>query len=106
MTSSITRLALGIGVTLIVAVGAIAIGDDRYSDADSELAKACAGAATTPQLENALFNIRAQSDGGFDPICSPPENDEDLDGAMLSRSPSIRDDARRFGAFGTEGRRR
>ena len=106
MTSSTTRSMLGIGVTLIVAVGAIAIGDDRYDDVDGALAKACAGAATSHQLENALFNARARSDGGFDPICSPPENDDDFDGVMLSHSPSIRDDATRIGAFGAEGRRR
>jgi hypothetical protein len=106
MTSSTTRSMLGIGVTLIVAVGAIAIGDDRYDDADGALAKACAGAATSHQLENALFNTRARSNGGFDPICSPPENDDDFDGVMLSHGPSIRDDATRIGAFGAEGRRR
>jgi hypothetical protein len=95
MIGSTTRLILGIGVTLIVAVGAIAIGNDRYDDVEGALAKACAGTATTPQLENALFNARARSDGGFDPICSPPENDDDFDGVMLSHSPSIRDGAMR-----------
>jgi hypothetical protein len=85
MTKSTTRVILGIGVTLIVAVAAIAIGNDRYTDVEGALAKACAGAPTTPQLENALFNARARSDGGFDPICSPPANDDDFDGAMLSR---------------------
>jgi hypothetical protein len=104
MASSTTGLMLGIGVTLIVAVGAIAIGDDRYDDIDGALARACAGGATSHQLENALFNARARSDGGFDPICSPPENDDDFDGVMLSHSP--RDDATRIGAFGAEGRRR
>jgi hypothetical protein len=106
MTSSTTRSMLGIGVTLIVAVGAIAIGDDRYDDVDGALAKACAGVATSHQLENALFNARARSDGGFDPICSPPENEDDFDGVMLSHSPSTRDGATGFGAFGAEGRRR
>jgi hypothetical protein len=103
MTSSTTRLALGIGVTLIVAVGAIAIGDDRYVDADSAIARACTGAATTPELEHALFNARARSEGGFDPFCSPAENnDDDSDGAMLSRSPSVT----RIDAFGADNRRR
>lgn len=102
MTSSTTRLALGIGVTLIVAVGAIVIGDDRYDDAGSALARACTGAATTPELEHALFNARARSEGGFDPICSPPESDDDSDGAMLSRSRSVT----RIGAFGADGSRR
>jgi len=82
---STTRVILGIGVTLIVAVGAIVIGNDRYDDVDEAVAKACAGAVTTPQLENALFNARARSDSGSDPVCSPPAKDDDLDGAMLSR---------------------
>jgi hypothetical protein len=85
MMSSTTGFILGIGVTLIVAVGAIALGNDRYDDVDGAIATACAGAATTPQLENALFNARARSDSGSDPICSPPANDDDFDGAMLSR---------------------
>jgi hypothetical protein len=85
MMGSTTRVILGIGVTLIVAVGAIVIGNDRYDDVDGAVAKACAGAVTTPQLENALFNARARSDSGSDPVCSPPANDDDLDGAMLSR---------------------
>jgi hypothetical protein len=93
MIGSTTRLILRLGATLIVAVGAIAIGNDRYDDVEGALAKACAGATTTPQLENALFNARARSDGGFDPICSPLENDYDSDGVMLSHSPSIRDGA-------------
>jgi hypothetical protein len=80
---------LGIGVTLMVAVGAIAIGNDRYDDVDGALAKACAGEATTPQLENALFNARAQSEGGFDAICSPPENDDDSEAVKLSHYPNI-----------------
>jgi hypothetical protein len=106
MTSSTTRSVLGIGLTLLVAVGAIAIGNDRYDDVEGSLAKACAGARTTPQLENALFNARARTDGGFDPICSPPQNDDDFDGAMLSRSPGIRDGATRIGESGAEGHRR
>jgi hypothetical protein len=89
MIGSTTRLILRLGATLIVAVGAIAIGNDRYDDVEGALAKACAGATTTPQLENALFNARARSD----PICSAPENDYDSDGVMLSHSPSIRDGA-------------
>src|SRR3981081_4847537 len=90
MIGSITRLILESGVALIVAVGAIAIGNDRYDDVGGALAKACAGTATTPQLENALFNARARSDGGFDPICSPPENDDDFAGVMIVQRPGIR----------------
>jgi hypothetical protein len=95
MTNSTTRLILGIGLTLLVAGGAIAIGNDRYDGVNAALAKACAGEVTTPQLQNALFNARARTESGFDPICSPPRDDDDFDGAMLSRSPSIPDSARR-----------
>jgi hypothetical protein len=90
MLSSITRIVLWIGATLIVAVGAISIGNDRYDDVDGALAKACAGSATTPQLENALFSVRARSEGGSDPICAPPEKDDDFEGVMLSHGPNSR----------------
>jgi hypothetical protein len=59
----------------------------------------------TPQLEHALFNIRARSEGGFDPICSPSEYDDDSDALVLSRSPSNPEGPGWLGAFG-EGRRR
>jgi hypothetical protein len=90
MLSSIIRMSLWIGATSIVAVGAIAIGNDRYDEVDGALAKACSGSAPSRQLDNALFNARARSDSGADPICAPPEKDADFDGVMLSHSPSER----------------
>jgi hypothetical protein len=87
MLSSTIRMSLWIGATSIVAVGAIAIGNDRYDDVDGALAKACTGSAPTHQLENALFNARSRSDSGADPICAPPEKDDDFDGVMLSHLP-------------------
>jgi len=81
-------MSLWIGATSIVAVGAIAIGNDRYDDPASALAKACTGSAPTRQLDNALFNARALSDSGADPICAPSASDDDFDGVMLSRLPS------------------
>jgi hypothetical protein len=90
MLSSIIRMSLWIGATSIVAVGAIVIGNDRYADADGALARACAGAAPSRQLDNALFNARARSDSGADLICAPPEKDDEFAGVMLSRSPSAR----------------
>jgi hypothetical protein len=106
MLSSTTKVALWIGATLIVAVGAIAIGNDRYEDVDGALAKACAGSAPTRQMDNALFNARARSDSGADPICSPPEKDDDFEGVMLSHSPGARTESTHFGHFGDEPRRR
>ena len=104
MIHSTTRLILGAGLTLIVAVAAIAVGDDRYDDVDA-LAGACAGAVRTPQLEHALFNIRARSEGGFDPICSPSEDDDDSDAVVLSRSPRNPEGPRRLGVLGERPRR-
>ncbi len=104
MLSSTTRVALWIGATLIVAVGAIAIGNDRYDDVDGALAKACAGSAPTRQMDNALFNARARSDGGADPICAPPEKDDDFDGVMLSHSPGARAESTPLGFIGDEPR--
>ena len=104
MIHSTTRLILGFGLTLIVAAAAIAVGDDRYDDVDA-LAGACAGAVRTPQLEHALFNIRARSEGGFDPICSPPEYEDDSDAVVLSRSPSNPAGPRRLGVSGERSRR-
>jgi hypothetical protein len=87
MLNSIIRMSLWLGATSIVAVGAIAIGNDRYDDVDGALAKACSGSAPSHQLDNALFNVRARSDSGADPICAPQAKDDDLDGVMLSRLP-------------------
>jgi hypothetical protein len=88
MLESVIRMSLWIGATSIVAVGAIFIGNDRYDDAAGALAKACSGSAPSHQLDNALFNARALSDSGADPICAPAANDDDFDGLMLSRLPS------------------
>ena len=88
MLSSVIRMSLWIGATSIVAIGAIAIGNDRYDETASALAKACTGSAPNRQLDNALFNARALTDSGADPICAPPANDDDFDGVMLSRLPS------------------
>lgn len=106
MLRSVIRVGLWIGATSIVAVGAIAIGNDRYDEVDGALAKACAGSAPTRQLDNALFNARARSDSGADPICAPAANDDDFDGVMLSHSPSARAGATQVGFFSYEARRR
>ena len=87
----IAKIVLGFGITLIVAVAAIYVGNDRYDDVDGAVAKACAGGAMSAQLENALFSSRARSDSGSDPICLPPEKDDDIDvAAMLSPRAVIR----------------
>jgi hypothetical protein len=92
MFSSVARVFTGVAITMVVAVGAIAVGNDRYVDTGDALAQACAGKPATQELENALFNVRARSDGGMDPICAPAVVDDDIDGegAMLSRAPGSR----------------
>jgi hypothetical protein len=105
MLRSVIRMSLWIGATSIVAIGAIAIGNDRYDEGGGALAKACTGSAPTHQLDNALFNARARSDSGADPICAPPAQDDDFDGVMLSHSPSARAEAAQLGFFGDEAQR-
>jgi hypothetical protein len=106
MLSTATRISLWLGATSIVAIGAIAIGNDRYEDVDSALAKACTGSAPTRQLDNALFNSRARTDSGADPICTPADKDDDLAGVVLSHSPNARAEGKQLGFFGDEPRRR
>jgi hypothetical protein len=106
MFKTTIRMSLWIGATLIVAIGAIAIGDDRYTDVDGAVAKACTGTTPTRQLDNVLFSARALSDSGSDPICAPPDADDDFDSVMLSHSPRSRAGATQFGFFGEVSRRR
>ncbi|MBV8806418.1 MAG: hypothetical protein JO042_15280 [Sinobacteraceae bacterium] len=74
-----TKAILGFGITLIVAVAAIYLGNDRYDELEGAVTRACAGGAMSPQLENALFSLRARSDNGSDPVCAPSEKDDDID---------------------------
>lgn len=92
MFSSMAKLVSGVAITMVVAVGAIAVGNDRYVDTGDALTRACAGKPGTRELENALFNLRARSDGGMDSICAPAVVDDDIDGdgALLSRAPGSR----------------
>jgi hypothetical protein len=100
MISSTAKAILGIAITMGIAAGAVAVGNDRYVDVEGGLARACAGHPDTPQLENALFNVRARSDGGADSICAPAVVDDDLDGAILSHNPGNRNNAARLGMTG------
>lgn len=110
MLRTTARIILWIGATLIVAIGAIAIGNDRSDTGhvygDDAVARTCSGAASNRQLEDALFNARALSNSGTDPICAPLDRDDDFEGVMLSHSPSSRAGVTAFGFFGDEPRRR
>ena len=90
---------------LVIAVGAIAIGDDRFTEAETQVA--CTGRPISRQLDNTLFTARALSQSGADPVCTPPVHDEDdLDGAMLSHRRGSRFESPELGFFGYQPRRR
>jgi hypothetical protein len=72
MKNSTIKTILGAAVIsglAVLATGEALFGEDRYGDPDSSLAQACAGLMADDRLERALFNARAQSNGGFDPVC-------------------------------------
>jgi hypothetical protein len=98
------RTCLWMLATLVIAAGAIAIGDDRFPEAETQVA--CTGQPISRQLDNTLFTARALSQSGTDPVCTPPDHDEDdLDGAMLShRRPRFESPGPGF--FGYQPRRR
>ena len=106
MSSSTIRTVLGIVIAVGVAVVAVAISNDRYADADRSLARACAGAPATPQLENALFNARARSNDGYDPVCAGVMNGGSADGQLLSQSRGPRQNAEESNDVGSGLRRR
>ncbi len=81
------RTILWMTATIAIAIGAIAIADDRFDDAETKFA--CTGGASH-QLENTLFTARALSQSGEDPVCTPPARDDDeFDGVMLSHRRGI-----------------
>jgi hypothetical protein len=89
------RTALWMAATLALAIGAIAISDDRFHEAGAQLA--CTGPVSR-QLDHTLFTLRALSQSGEDPVCTPPvKDDDDFDGVMLSH---------RHGIGGYQARRR
>jgi hypothetical protein len=73
MSSFKVKVTLGVVLVLSCAVAAL-VDDARHADADGSLAQACAGMPASHKLERALFNVRAQSNGGFDPICGAIES--------------------------------
>ncbi len=81
------RTILWLAATVAIAIGAIAIADDRFDEAAAQ--SACTGRASH-QLDNALFTARALSQSGADPVCTPPdEDDDDVDGVMVSHRHGI-----------------
>jgi hypothetical protein len=89
------RTILWMTATIVIAIGAIAIGDDRFEEAQAQTA--CTGPASH-QLENTLFTARALSQNGADPVCTPAVEDaDDSDAVMLSHRGGIRPSSRLAG---------
>jgi hypothetical protein len=99
------RSTLWMLATLGLAAGAIAIEDDRFTETETQVA--CTGQPISRQLDNTLFTARALSQGGADPVCTPPDHDEDdLDGVMLSHRHGSRFESPERDFFGSQLRRR
>lgn len=99
------RICFWILGTTLVAAGAIAIGDDRFPEMETQVA--CTGKAASRQLENTLFTARALSQNAADPVCTPPDHDDDeLDGVMLSHRRGRGLESPESGFFGYQPRRR
>jgi len=82
------KTILWVAASIAIAIGAIAIADDRFEEAGAQVA--CTG-HVSQQLDNALFTARALSQSGADPVCTPIEkDDDDVDGVRLSRRGGTR----------------
>jgi hypothetical protein len=92
--------------TGLVAAGAIAIGNDRFPETETQVA--CTGGAMSRQLDNTLFTARALSQSGADPVCTPPDrnNDDELDGVMVSHHRGSHFESPELRFFGYQPRRR
>ena len=60
---------LGIALACSLVAGALIIGASRPQGPQGSLAQACVGLGTDRELENALSDIRGQSNGGSNPLC-------------------------------------
>jgi hypothetical protein len=70
MLTVTTASIWGITVALGVAAAAWVASDGRRPPESRLLQQACAGLASTRQVEDALSTMRAMSVGGSDPICT------------------------------------
>ena len=59
----------GIGLALSLVAGPLISGASRPQGPQGSLAQACVGLGTDRELENALSDIRGQSNGGSNPLC-------------------------------------
>ena len=60
---------LGIALACSLVAGALISGASRPQGHQGSLAQACVGLGTDRELENALADIRGQSNGGSNPLC-------------------------------------
>jgi len=60
---------LGIALALSLGTGALITGASPPQGPQGSLAQACVGLGTDRELENALADIRGQSNGGSNPLC-------------------------------------
>jgi hypothetical protein len=87
MSRSAARILIGLALITGLLGGALWMGHERPGEAEVSLARVCAGMATDNPAEDTLFEVRAQSNGGFDPVCDALE--EPLGGSLAG---DFRDD--------------
>ena len=69
MSSLKIGVVLGIALAFVLVAGALISGASPPQGPQGSLAQACVGLGTDRELENALADIRGQSNGGSDPLC-------------------------------------
>jgi len=69
MSSFKVGAVLGIGLALSLVAGALISEASRPQGPQGSLAQACVGLGTDRELENALSDMRGQSNGGSNPLC-------------------------------------
>lgn len=76
------------GITVALGAGAATIlaGDGRSQNESHLVQQACAGLASSRQVEDALATIRGLSNDGFDPVCTEIE----IESAQVRSSPRTR----------------
>ena len=65
------KIGAMLGIALVLSLGAATLitGASRPQHPQGSLAQACLGLGTDRELENALSDIRGQSNGGSNPLC-------------------------------------
>jgi hypothetical protein len=69
MSSFKVGAVLGVALAFVLVSGALISGASRPQGPQGLLAQACVALGTDRELENALSDIRGQSNGGSNPLC-------------------------------------